>query len=158
MQTAKESRRSASGRPSPHTSPQCDTNCLCQRQPTMSLPKRRCSPLFLVERTGWNRQSSRSRCTFGLLDQPLIDTVSTIESLSDIRKQSPTLPFPLFNTIDKQRRHLAQASSPRIRRRTYSSRRPTAPLSPRRRAFAWPERRPVPGKADTIGKRRSCPA
>lgn len=154
MQTAKEPRKSARGQLSPRMSLQCDTNCLCQRQLTMNRPKRQRFHLFLVERSGWNRQSSRLRCTPGFLNKALIETVSTTESLSDIRKQSPTLPSPPFNTIDRRRPPLAQASSLRIRHHTYFSRRPTAPPSPPRRAFAWPEPPLVPGKAGTTGKLR----
>lgn len=154
MQTTKEPRKSARGRLSPRTSLQCDTNCLCQRQLTMNHPKRQHFHLSLVERNGWNRQSSRRHCSPDFSNLALIDTVSTTESLSDIRKRYPTLPSPPFNTIDRQRRLLAQASSPRIRRRTYFSRRPIALPSPRIRAFAWPERPLVPGKAGTTGKLR----
>lgn len=154
MQTAKETQKSASGQLSLRTSLQCDTNCPCQRQLTMNPPKRQHSHLFLEERIGWSRQSSRLRCVLGFSNQALIDTVSIIESLSDIPKRSPTLPFPPFNTIDKQRRPLARASSPRTRRHTSSSHRPTALPSPLRRAFAWHERPLVPGKAGITGKLR----
>ncbi len=155
MQTPKEARKSASAPLNPRTFPQCDTNCLCQRWLTTNPPKRQHFHQFLVERTGWNHQSSRSRCNSAISNQALMDPVYTIESLLDTQKQSPTLLSRPYNTIDRQRQHLGQALSPRIRRRTYSSRHPTVLRLPLRRAFAWPEQPLVPGKVDTTGKLKS---
>ena len=154
MQTAKGPRRSARGRLSPCTSPQCDTNCLYQKQQTMSHLKHQHSHQFLVERSGWNHQSSRLRWNLHNLIQVLIDTASTIERLSDILKQSPTLPSRRFNIIGKQRRHRAQASNRKIRPRTCFSRRPIVLLSLLKRAFAWPEQPLVLGRVDITGKLR----
>ena len=154
MQIAKEPQKSARGQLSLLTSHQCDTNCLCQKPLTTNRLKRQHLHRFLVERTGWNRQSSRLYCSYGISSKALIDTVFTIENPSDIRKRSPTLLSPPFNIIDRQKQHLGLVSSPRIHRRTYFSRRPIVLPSPHRKASAWLERLLVPERAGTTGKLR----
>ena len=154
MQIAKGAQKSARGQPNPRISLQCDISCRCQRQRIMSRPKRQHFHQFLVEKIGKNLQSSRLRCIIGISIWTLIGTASTIESLSDILKQFPTLPFRRFNIIVRQRQRQAQASNPRIRRPMYFSHRPPVLPSPLKRVFAWPERPLAQGRDDTTGKPR----